>query len=76
MARYCEAREGRYSFPRISYDEAVKMRIFLEGHAKGALIEFEYGGDFGSPDETYLPRCSTPGDGASVSGEGESVYRT
>jgi len=40
-------------FPRISYDEAVKM--LQEGHAKGALEnKFEYGGDLGSPDETYL----------------------
>jgi len=40
-------------FPRISYDEAVKM--LQDAHAKG-LIEnkFEYGGDFGSPDETYI----------------------
>ncbi len=40
-------------FPRISYDEAVKM--LQEGHAKG-LVEnkFEWGGDFGSPDETYI----------------------
>ncbi len=40
-------------FPRISYDEAVKM--LNEGHAKGALEnKFEWGGDLGSPDETYL----------------------
>jgi asparaginyl-tRNA synthetase len=40
-------------FPRISYDEAVK--ILQEGHAKGALEnKFEWGGDFGSPDETYI----------------------
>src|SRR5947209_7577763 len=40
-------------FPRITYDEAVKM--LEEGHAKGALeTKFEWGGDFGSPDETYL----------------------
>ena len=40
-------------FPRISYDEAVKM--LQEGHAKGALeTKFEWGGDLGSPDETYL----------------------
>jgi asparaginyl-tRNA synthetase len=40
-------------FPRISYEDAVKM--LQEGHAKG-LVEnkFEYGGDFGSPDETYI----------------------
>ena len=40
-------------FPRISYDEAVKN--LQEGHAKGALeSRFEWGGDLGSPDETYL----------------------
>ena len=40
-------------FPRISYDEAVKM--LQEGHAKGELENrFEWGGDFGSPDETYI----------------------
>jgi asparaginyl-tRNA synthetase len=40
-------------FPRITYDEAVqKLR---EGFEKGALeSKFEYGGDLGSPDETYL----------------------
>jgi asparaginyl-tRNA synthetase len=41
------------SFPRISYDDAVKN--LQEGHAKGALeTKFEWGGDLGSPDETYL----------------------
>jgi asparaginyl-tRNA synthetase len=40
-------------FPRISYDEAVKL--LQEGHAKGAMeTKFEWGGDLGSPDETYL----------------------
>ncbi|HEY1660523.1 MAG TPA: asparagine--tRNA ligase [Candidatus Sulfotelmatobacter sp.] len=40
-------------FPRVSYDDAVKN--LQEGHAKGALdARFEWGGDFGSPDETYL----------------------
>ena len=40
-------------FPRISYDDAVKN--LQEGHAKGALeARFEWGGDLGSPDETYL----------------------
>jgi asparaginyl-tRNA synthetase len=40
-------------FPRITYDEAVKM--LHEGFEKGALeAKFEYGGDFGSPDETYI----------------------
>ena len=40
-------------FPHISYDEAVKM--LQEAHAKGALeTNFEWGGDLGSPDETYI----------------------
>jgi asparaginyl-tRNA synthetase len=40
-------------FPRISYDDAVKN--LQEGHAKGTLeTKFEWGGDLGSPDETYL----------------------
>jgi asparaginyl-tRNA synthetase len=40
-------------FPRISYDDAVKR--LQEGHAEGALeARFEWGGDLGSPDETYL----------------------
>jgi len=40
-------------FPRITYDEAVER--LQEGFAKGALEnKFEYGGDLGSPDETYL----------------------
>lgn len=40
-------------FPRISYDEAIKR--LQEGHAQGALENrFEWGGDLGSPDETYL----------------------
>lgn len=40
-------------FPRISYDEAVKL--LQEGHAKGEIeSRFEWGGDFGSPDETFL----------------------
>jgi asparaginyl-tRNA synthetase len=40
-------------FPRVSYDEAVKM--LQEAHAKGAIENsFEWGGDLGSPDETYL----------------------
>jgi len=40
-------------FPRLQYDDAVKM--LQEGHASGALQErFEWGGDFGAPDETYL----------------------
>ncbi len=41
------------SFPRITYDDAVKM--LQEAHAKGAVeSKFEWGGDFGSPDETYI----------------------
>jgi asparaginyl-tRNA synthetase len=40
-------------FPRITYDEAVNL--LQEGHAKGELeSKFEWGGDLGSPDETYL----------------------
>jgi len=40
-------------FPRISYDEAVKM--LEEAHTKGTLEnKFEWGGDLGSPDETYI----------------------
>jgi asparaginyl-tRNA synthetase len=40
-------------FPRISYDDAVKM--LQEAHSKGALeSNFEWGGDLGSPDETYI----------------------
>jgi asparaginyl-tRNA synthetase len=40
-------------FPRLSYDDAVKM--LQEGHAKGLLENrFEWGGDLGSPDETYI----------------------
>ena len=40
-------------FPRITYDEAVQR--LQEGHTKGAVeTKFEWGGDLGSPDETYL----------------------
>lgn len=40
-------------FPRISYDDAVAL--LQEGHAKGEVEnKFEWGGDFGSPDETYI----------------------
>ena len=40
-------------FPRLHYDDAVKM--LQDGHAKGELENnFEWGGDFGAPDETYL----------------------
>jgi len=41
------------TFPRITYDEAVTK--LQEGHAQGKLEnKFEWGGDLGSPDETYL----------------------
>jgi asparaginyl-tRNA synthetase len=40
-------------FPRITYDEAVQK--LQEGHSQGKLEnKFEWGGDLGSPDETYL----------------------
>jgi asparaginyl-tRNA synthetase len=40
-------------FPRLHYDDAVEM--LQQGHAKGELEnKFEWGGDFGAPDETYL----------------------
>lgn len=40
-------------FPRLSYDDAAKM--LDEAFAKGLIEQkFEYGNDFGSPDETYL----------------------
>ncbi|MDT5295347.1 MAG: asparaginyl-tRNA synthetase [Acidobacteriota bacterium] len=40
-------------FPRLHYDEAV--RILQEGHERGEVEQpFEWGGDFGSPDETYI----------------------
>lgn len=40
-------------FPRLHYDEAV--RILHEGHERGELEHrFEWGGDFGAPDETYI----------------------
>src|ERR1700748_422158 len=40
-------------FPRLRYDEAVQM--LNDAHAKGILEQpFEYGNDFGSPDETYI----------------------
>jgi asparaginyl-tRNA synthetase len=42
-------------FPRLHYDDAVKL--LQEGHEKGELEnKFEWGGDFGSPDETYLSK--------------------
>ena len=40
-------------FPRIHYDDAVKM--LHEGHERGEVeTKFEWGGDFGAPDETYI----------------------
>ena len=40
-------------FPRIHYDDAVKT--LHEGFEKGVLeSKFEWGGDFGAPDETYI----------------------
>ena len=40
-------------FPRVHYDDAVKM--LQEGHSAGELeTRFEWGGDFGAPDETYI----------------------
>src|SRR6266478_2581619 len=40
-------------FPRLHYDDAVKM--LQEAHANGALeTRFEWGGDFGAPDESFL----------------------
>ncbi len=42
-------------FPRLHYDKCVEM--LQEGHAKGELENrFEWGGDFGAPDETYLSK--------------------
>jgi asparaginyl-tRNA synthetase len=42
-------------FPRVHYDDAVK--ILQEGFKKGELENnFEWGGDFGAPDETYISR--------------------
>ena len=40
-------------FPRLRYDEAAKL--LNQAHAEGKLEQpFEYGNDFGSPDETWL----------------------
>ena len=40
-------------FPRMHYDDAVKL--LQDGHAQGKMeSRFEWGGDFGAPDETFL----------------------
>src|ERR1700704_4771268 len=40
-------------FPRLHYDDAVRM--LHEGFARGELEnKFEWGGDLGAPDETYI----------------------
>ena len=40
-------------FPRLHYDDAVKM--LQDGHEQGLLeSRFEWGGDFGAPDETFI----------------------
>lgn len=40
-------------FPRLHYNDAV--RILQDAHARGEIeTGFEWGGDFGAPDETYL----------------------
>src|SRR5687767_843367 len=42
-------------FPRVHYDDAVK--ILQNGFASGELENnFEWGGDFGAPDETYISK--------------------
>ncbi|HJR07247.1 MAG TPA: asparagine--tRNA ligase [Pyrinomonadaceae bacterium] len=42
-------------FPRLHYDDAVRM--LHEGHERGELeSRFEWGGDFGAPDETYISK--------------------
>ena len=42
-------------FTRLHYDDAVKL--LQEGHEKGELENrFEWGGDFGAPDETYISK--------------------
>jgi asparaginyl-tRNA synthetase len=42
-------------FPRLHYDEAARM--LQQAHERGELeSRFEWGGDFGSPDETYLSK--------------------
>src|SRR5688572_17234992 len=42
-------------FPRVHYDDAVE--ILQEGFRKGEMEnDFEWGGDFGAPDETYISK--------------------
>lgn len=42
-------------FPRLKYDDAVSM--LQQGHERGEIeSRFEWGGDLGSPDETYLSK--------------------
>jgi asparaginyl-tRNA synthetase len=59
-ARHFEIRSDRLArFPRVHYDEAVK--ILQEGFDKGELENnFEWGGDFGAPDETIFQINSAP----------------
>jgi asparaginyl-tRNA synthetase len=50
----------RPPFPRLRYDEAVEM--LNQAHKNGQLEQpFEYGNDFGSPDETYIEQRSLTG---------------
>ena len=60
-------------FPRMHYDDAVKL--LHKGHDEGALeTRFEWGGDFGAPDETYLSgKLRQAADGPSLSGGSEGV---
>ena len=42
-------------FPRLHYDDAVRM--LQEGHERGEIeARFEWGGDFGAPDETFISK--------------------
>jgi asparaginyl-tRNA synthetase len=42
-------------FPRVHYDDAVRM--LQEAHERGEVeARFEWGGDFGAPDETYISK--------------------
>ena len=52
-ATWRSSRRSRRRSRKISYDEAAQM--LNEAHEKGLLEHaFEYGNDFGSPDETYI----------------------